>query len=475
MVPAISSDPRERRKKWILTFSLYFMFMSYGVAFNILSSTRLDIARLLSVSFKDISVGLVFMSATYCPAALLFGFLFGGLINRQLALVGCLLSGGALVLSIPFFRSLPLLNTVQALMGVAGAGMDVGGNAWILEMWGEESGSIGGGSNYLSMVMQGYHFSFALGMTLIPLVTEPFLLPESEDNSTTVTVSPLVEEFTNSTGDHEWSFHGYGKDELFFAIPFGISTGVMWSAAIVLFTLFFRVPYQQAKRNVAEVKKSANHKECQCVAEDYSCQICISNNNHSMPKSYVIKVVILGSLLFAFYTGIEVNSFTFLQDFAYYSDLHVPKTTGALMLGVMAGTFAVGRGIGIFVASRVKTTYMLYTHLTIIGVGNGILFFLGNESVIGLWIASITMGYGYSCVFPTICSFLEERINVTDGITGCFIFFSATATVTNPLLIGTFIESKPMVFSYVNCISLVACWIIFLFLHSTDRLVNRSR
>jgi len=112
--------------------------------------------------------------------------------------------------------------------------------------------------------------------------------------------------------------------------------------------------------------------------------------------------------------------------------------------------------------------------MLLIGVGNSILLVFGNTSEQLLWIGLIVVGVGHSCVFPGIYAFLEERINVTNSVCGCFMFASSIATTTNPVLIGYYIESFPMIFVYINVVSLVIVLMIFVGLHSTDRSLRKQ-
>ena len=450
--------PVTRRLKYILTFAVYFCYFTYGLGFSIIGPTLLDVAELVRASFHEVSFGVVARSATYCAGALFFGWAFN-LINRQLGFVVNLLISGLSLLAIPFVRSLYFFIAAQAVFGFSIAGLDVAGNAWILEIWQE------GANPY----MQGLHFSYAIGMTIAPLIAEPYLSPEvRRQNATIISVdNGTTAEFFNLT--NATSAADVIASESRIAIPFAICSLSLTLAAILLFTLYFTSPYTESLRTASQAKIISSGRHLADRDEEASNLIPVET-----PKEYFFKIVILGSCLLCFYCGIELNTFTFLQDFVVYSDLRLTKSTGAYMLSVLSATFAACRGISIFVATRVKTTHMLYTNMLLIGTGNVILLIFGNSNEQLLWLGLIIIGIGCSCVFPGIYSFLEERINVTNSVCGCFMFTSSIATTTNPILVGYFIESMPMIFVYINVVSLVICIFIFMALHSTDNSLRKQ-
>ena len=441
-----------RKLKYILTFAVYFCYFTYGLGFSITGPTLLDVAELVRSSFHEVSFGVVSRSATYCVGALFCGWAFNR-INRQLGFVVSLLVSGVALIAIPFVRSLYFFIIAQAVFGFAIAGLDVAGNAWMLEIWQE------GANPY----MQGLHFSYAIGMTVGPLIAEPFLSPEiRRENSTIISVdNGTTAEFFNLT--NATSVADIINAESKIEIPFAICSLALCLSAVLLFVLYFTSPYTETLRSASQAKVTSSGRHMVDKDEEQSNLIPVETS-----KEYFYKIIVLGSMLLCFYSGIELNTFTFLPDFVIYSDLRLTKSKGAYMLSVLSAVFACCRGISIIVATRVKTSHMLYTNMLLIGIGNAILLFFGNSSEQWTWIGLIVMGIGYSCVFPGIYAFLEERINVTNSVCGCFMFASSIATTTNPILIGYFIETSPMIFVYINVVSLVVCLLIFIGLHSTD-------
>ena len=377
--------------------------------------------------------------------------------NRQLCFVGCIVACGASLFSIPFVHDVYFFIVSQAILGFFTAGMDVAGNAWILEVWQEIA----------NPYMQGMHFCYAIGMTIAPLIAEPFLSPDIIRINQTVIIpaNQSLVPFSNITGADV----ARGSQ---IAVPYTISAVVLFAAAALLFTLYIRTPYLHPNRTMHQAKSSSSSSR-----NPFNTNNDDENVNLIMfqsPKRYYVTVILLGSALLCFYSGIEMNTFTFFPDFAVYIDLHLSKSTAAYMTSLLSASFACSRGISILIATRFKPMNMLYFNLVLIGVGNSMMLMFANISEHMLWISLLIQGFGYSCVFPGIYSFLEERINVTNSLCGLFMFASSIATTVNPIIVGYYIQTNPLIFVYINIVSLVICLVIFVALHSTDRSLRKS-
>lgn len=382
------------------------------------------------------------------------------LINRQLCFVASIAASGLALFAVPFVHDLYFFIVSQAVLGFFTAGMDVAGNAWILEIWQEIA----------NPYMQGMHFCYAIGMTIAPLIAEPFLSPDiKRENKTVISVD-------NGTSI---AFFNVTKGEVVadviaresqIAVPYTICAIVLFAAAGLLFTLYVKTPYLHPVRTVSTAKSSSSSQDLVNSANDENINLI----SLQTPRRYYITVIVLGSALLCFYSGIEMNTFTFFPDFAVYIDLHLSKSKAAFMTSLLSAAFACSRGISIIVATRFKPMNMLYTNMILIGVGNSMMLMFANTSEHMLWLSLVLMGFGYSCVFPGIYSFLEERINVTNTLCGVFMFASSIATTINPIILGYYIESNPLIFVYINLFSLVTCLSLFIGLHSTDRSLRKT-
>lgn len=390
--------------------------------------------------------------------------------NRQVCFAISLIGLGLSVMVLPHLRSLVMYFMAQGAVGFASAGIDVAGNVWLLEMWQENS----------NPYMQGMHFSYALGSTISPLICEPFLSPDKIVNGTVVNGTSV-----HGTSFHGTSVHGHGtgnnldnltifdnttiipftniSSDAFRSrihIPYAMVSSISFLASLLLVIFYINSPYKDPLRTLSHIKPSQS-----IEITDESINLIPLR----LPRSYFVTIISLGALILCFYAGIELNTFTYLQAFAVNIDLHLTKSTGAFMTSVVSASYTVSRGLSIFLATKFKTTTLLYFNLTMIGIGNVIVLINCNTNESGIWIGLIVMGFGFSSVFPGIYAFLEERINVTNTVCGFFMFASSLATTINPIIEGKYIESYPLVFLYINIVSLIICLILFGALHYTDR------
>ena len=331
----------------------------------------------------------------------------------------------------------------------------------MLELWQEKANPF----------MQGLHFSYALGLTIAPLISEPFLSKEIK-NQTSNSASQSVEQqmdseffqsFLETSGDLDEGAHlnKTMHTETRIYIPYGISALMMFVSAILLFAMSFIVPYIEQKRQSSGSRDPGDATQSSSTSkEDLDDKTQESTDKRYLDYKYLI---VLGNFLMCFYTGVELNAFAFLPDFAVYSQMRLSKSTGAYMASVMSAAFAAFRGLSIPVATKLSSERMLHLHFLIVCLGNGLLVVAGLIPSVPLtWVAIVIMGIGMSCMLSTIYSYVEERIVVTNRLTGLFIFSSASSTVLYLTFLGIFIKKYPMIFVYVNILSLLITLAVFI-------------
>lgn len=343
----------------------------------------MDIRDLIDSTISDVSLGLVGRSAVYCLGSLLCGWAFN-IYNRQIGLALSLVGCGLGIVVVPHLRTAMGWFLAQALVGFSAAGVDVAGNAWLLELWKQDS----------NPYIQVMHFSYALGSTLAPLICEPFLSPDK--NSTQILTNASTIDFFNVT-DTSMLSRIY--------VPYSIVTVVLFIAAAVQFGLYWTSPYKGALRTIG---KESRH---ELTATDSEVSNLLPM---ALPRSYYLAVVILGGLILCFEATVEQNTFNYLQAFAVHTDLKLTKSKGAFMISALSASFTLFRLFGILFATHFSTLSMLYFNFTIILISNVIIKIYANTNETGLWIGLILLGLGCSSSFPGIYAFLEERINVTN-------------------------------------------------------------
>ena len=374
-------------------------------------------------------------------------------------------------------------------MGVASAGMEVAVNAWMLELWQEDC----------NVYMQGMHFAYAIGVTIAPTLAAPFLSDAvaspthgSNQNVTYVGLNS-TEKLTSYTlvnhanennsllpsGELKASSN-FGDLSQGLLIPYSITAIVLIISAVVQAILYFILPYGENARSLQppEVKEDnsialtatlSSEKRESTVYETASLSRDHSTKLSSKPRSYMTVMIISGCALTCFYAGLEMNSFIFLPDFAVA--LNYSKASGAYLTALMSTSYAVFRFFGIFFAVKFKTINMLYAHVSLIGLSNFIIWYASyySPSELLLRLGVIALGAGCSCVYPAIYSYLEEKITVTNGLCGLFMFTSSIATSVNPIIEGHYLESHPSIFVGINTVGFVYVLMILVMLEFTYR------
>ena len=439
----------------IFSISLFAGYTVFGIGSSLAAPALLDIALLVHSSFAAVSYGLVLRSIGYGMGGLICGWLYRYL-NRQIGVIICLFISGLLILAVPFTRNVYLYIAVEGIYGFFTGGIDCASNAWIMELWPGNS----------SPFMQALHFFFALGMVVAPLIDEPFLVPLNSTNETDHNnhfLSPLTLDSSQVLEAKE-----NGSNVL---IPYLIGAAGFFLVAILQLILRFNIHYEiptgeQAKNRTMSVASSTSQNNTTAVAAAAKAQ---------KSKKYKMMVMALAMLLFISYASTEMNTFTFIAEFAVYCDLKQSKSTGAFMSSVMAASFAVSRGLSAFVAAKIPPKFMLYGSVGIIVTGNLLLILWANTSLIGLWVAVVILGSGHSSIIGNLYSFLEERIEMTTLVCGCCMFSCCIGSIVSPIIVGRLLKSHPSVFGFINVAGLSVVLILLALFQLTDRLFARQR
>lgn len=320
-------------------------------------------------------------------------------------------------------------------MGLFAAAIDVASNAWMLEMWQEGTNSL----------MQAMYLMYAIGQALGPVIVEPYLSADrkhDDSNLQNVTAIPLQDHHLNAGSK--------------IIVPFAMNCIIMSGGVIAVFFSRIFMAYQSpGKDPIDDVSENdeCKNRECNTMIE--------SIKRASVSRCRFFLLVLLGSLLFAFHSGVRFNTLTFIPKFANMSQLQLSKSTASYMVSVFTGSYAVARAFSILIAAKVPVRNMLFANLMLIGAGNILLAIFSNTWELMIWFSLVILGVGHSSVIPGIYAFMEEKVHVTNFVCGSFTFFSTTASVFTTILLGNLIESNPFVFLYINLFSLSSCIAIF--------------
>ncbi|KAI1301291.1 Major facilitator superfamily domain-containing protein 4A [Halotydeus destructor] len=424
-----NENPMSESLKYWLTATACFTYVGFGLGASIIGVTMLDMKDFLNVSMVDMGHGLTILVGACCLGSIIASWLLDRF-NRQIGLIcsNLLLAFG--LIWTPLFANKMSYFFSQAMIGLAYAGINNAPNALLTEIWEDKC----------NPYIQAMHFCYAIGTIIGPLMAEPFLASR-ESSELVTTLNPMAINMTDNSKSSTRS--------LVF-IPFAISSATVLLATLSVVILFIIHPYKNADRKAEEKKVAIELVETN------------SNKNHLTPKKdskykyYVTYIIVMCALLINCDVGFEMNFLSYMQVYSVLGPLKLSASTGAYMFSAFSAAFAAGRFSGIILATKFSARAMLYLDGVIMLTGSGVILFWNTE--FGLWVGYTVVGFGCSSLFPTIFAYAEERINVTTYVAGIFIFFGTFAGLIVPHVEGIYVETYPVIFSYVN----VACTIPFL-------------
>ncbi|KAI1301676.1 Major facilitator superfamily domain-containing protein 4A [Halotydeus destructor] len=408
-----------------------------GLGASIIGVTMLDMKDFLNVSMVDMGHGLTILVSACCLGSIIASWLLDRF-NRQIGLIfsNVLLAFG--LIWAPLFANKASYFISQAIVGLAYAGINNAPNALLTEIWEDKC----------NPYIQAMHFCYAIGAIIGPLMAEPFLASRESTESAT-TQKPMATNMTNNLTSSATS-------RVF--IPFAISSATVLLVTLAVIILSIIHPYKNANRK-AEMKK-------------ITIELVDANDNEKpmKPKEnskyYVTYTIVMCALLINCDVGFEMNFLSYMQVYTVLGPLKLSASTGAYMFSAFSAAFAAGRFSGIILATKISARSMLYLDGVIMLTGSCVISLWNTE--FGLWVGYVIVGFGCSTVFPTVIAYAEERINVTTYVAGTFMFFGTFAGIVVPHVEGIYVETYPVIFSYVNFACTIPFLLFCLVLHLID-------
>lgn len=171
--------------------------------------------------------------------------------------------------------------------------------------------------------------------------------------------------------------------------------------------------------------------------------------------------VILVVILFLFYVGLELGFGNWI--YTYTVTLGLGDITAAANLnGIFWGSFTLGRLLGVWISTRLRSQTILF--MDIFGCAIGIVvIMLWKDSSQALWVGTIMLGLSMASIFPTFIMLAGERMQITGAITGWFLVGSGTGSMLLPWLLGQiFAHTGPNSMTTVLLIDLIGILIFLL-------------
>ena len=185
-----------------------------------------------------------------------------------------------------------------------------------------------------------------------------------------------------------------------------------------------------------------------------------AHTEEAKPVVFPLVPVFLVVVMFLFYVGLELGFGNWIYTYTFKLGLG-DITTAANLNSIFWGTFTLGRLLGIWISTRLRSQTILF--MDILGCAIGIaVIMLWKDSSAALWFGTIMLGLSMASVFPTFIILAGERMQVTGAITGWFLVGSGTGGMLLPWLLGQiFARTGPSAMTTVLLVDLIG---LFLFL-----------
>jgi len=185
------------------------------------------------------------------------------------------------------------------------------------------------------------------------------------------------------------------------------------------------------------------------------------HTEETKPASFPLVSVILIVIMFLFYVGLELGFGNWI--YTYTLKLGLGDITAAANLNsIFWGSFTLGRFIGVWVSTRLRSHTILF--MDIFGCAIGIVvIMLWKDSSTALWAGTIMLGLSMASVFPTFIILAGERMQVTGAITGWFLVGSGTGGMLLPWLLGQiFARTGPSAMTTALLVDLIGLFLLLL-------------
>ncbi|UXI14491.1 uncharacterized protein NH340_JMT00434 [Sarcoptes scabiei] len=428
----------------IYTACIFFNHFAFGITSNSLWATLVDLTYIYDVPQETIN-----FIGTFASFGYLIGSLSGNLykwINRQLFLIGMILCISITIVFVPYYSLYQLLFFGVTLNGIAGGSWDSSNNLWLVEMWPEHHASI----------LSGVQFMYGLGTIVSPSLMSPYV---SGLNTNKSTVTPIERRSRLTT-------------------PFVIVSIIQSIAPIVLFILFVSNRYQRPKsriENSFEQSSSDSRIIDTTINSDETIQENLVDQNYHgrISKTYRRSKLLLIALFLGVYDAAEIGYFYYSPTMFQFFEIQpkIQAVDAAHLLAILSASYTFGRFFTAFIALKLKPDLILSYHLTIIIIAQ-IGLFLGRHNQMIIFLSTMIQGFGFSAMWPTIISFTEYHMKLTDRISSLLFFFAGLMTIFTPMIIGPFLETWPLVLFLFEATYLTISVLLFvaikLFLHFTD-------
>ena len=317
--------------------------------------------------------------------------------------------------------------------------------------------------------MQGLNFFASLGTCLAPVINDPFLAHRDDsDEMVERTTSPpqlmtTVSLCRNCTGginipdllNNLTSPKELDPNRSQIEIPHAFIGVTLFITGILINLLYLCVPYTSIN--------TRNHKKRDDpLAEPIEAPAELPR----VQRSHYWFVLMIGSIIPCFYFSLGMNNIMYMQKFAISNGFK--KSAATFMTLVYSAVVAFACLCFMLLSTILSPQAIIYIELSILLVADCILLYLCTSSPSMIWLGVCLLGCGMSSIYPSLYSFIKQRIEVNNKVGSLVVFSGSLISVTFPILEGTYLPTYPSTFPLINLFATVLILVLFTLIHGAD-------
>ncbi|KAJ3606663.1 hypothetical protein NHX12_026182 [Muraenolepis orangiensis] len=412
-------------RRWSVTLALCASFLGLGMSISVLGPTFQDLADNLNRNISNISFLFVGRSAGYIGGSLLGGVLFDCM-NPNILLGFSLLVTAAGMCAVPFCKVAVVLTGLMSSIGISMGVLDTGGNVLILQTWGDQAGPH----------LQALHFSFAVGAFVSPIIAKLLITADGPAPPILPTPPTLNAVATEPVATAPFSSHPAALMSSTWAY---IIIGCFVLLTSLLFLLLLLCGGRATSPPASPGKTSGSPR----LARHHTA------------------LILLLSLFFFWYVGAEVAYGSFIFTYAKdYVGMDFRQAAG--LNSLFWGSFAVCRGLAIFLAARVPPAALILSSLVGCTLSSLLLCLFSSQRGV-LWVCTGVYGASMATTFPSGVAWVEQYTTVSGRSASSFVVGAALGEMVLPSLVAHLLETfreQPLVM-YVALLSAVVTSTLF--------------
>ncbi|XP_037522519.1 sodium-dependent glucose transporter 1A [Rhipicephalus sanguineus] len=403
----------------------------------------------------------------------LLGSLLGGKLydtyNTQITSILMLLLTSVTVLMVPLCQVLLVAHFMVFFMGLSLGAFGTGSNVWIINMWPEDS----------SPALHIFHFAFAVGSLVAPLIARPFLSPGTTSSVAPGNSTHFPYEASNlgydfepspsatgndtskvSTSDAETpDYYGSGQSTVYYAFAI---VSAFYLFLVISMTLMYCIDKSDFRRQAARGAKSDGNG-------------AVRNGKPEGDVRYSRISLALLSVYECVYVALECTTSQMLTTFAVKSSFS--KADASRVAAVYFTFFAASRLVAAIVALKVSSLLtLIFTHGILLTTAAVMTVWCSDNALV-LWVGSAITGFGQGPVKAAIVAWTAEYITISNKMMSVVVVTGSIGNLAPALLVGQFIDRDPASFLYVSLGTVLLSLVIFLgmYAYMTRRATSRSR